>query len=90
VTLGDRGSNAALRSSGFGVEVKSKRQVVYDSETYGKLKEMWKRYYDEYPSEYAYANWMYAARYAGDPGYSELLDRWLKKYPANPTLLYLK
>jgi hypothetical protein len=71
-------------------EVKSKRQVVYDSETYGKLKEMWKKYYDEYPSEYAYANWMYAARYAEDPGYSKLLDQGLKKYPANPTLLYLK
>lgn len=71
-------------------EVKSKRQVVYDGETYGKLKEMWKRYCAEYPSEYAYANWMYAARYAEDPDYSKLLDRGLKKYPANPTLVYLK
>jgi len=71
-------------------EVKSKRQVVYDSETYGRLEEMWKKYDDHYPSEYAYANWMYAARYAGDQDYSKLLDRGLKKYPANPTLLYLK
>jgi hypothetical protein len=72
------------------IEIKSKRQVVYDIETYAKLKEMWKRYYDAYPSECAYANWMYAARYAEDPDYSKLLDRGLKKYPANPTLLYLK
>ncbi|HVP57263.1 MAG TPA: hypothetical protein VMU02_04150 [bacterium] len=70
--------------------MKSKRQVIYDSETYGKLKDMWKKYYDEYPSEYAYANWMYAARYAEDRDYSKLLDRGLKKYPANPTLLYLR
>jgi len=71
-------------------EVKSLRQVIYERDTYGKLSEMWKKYYDEYPSEYAYANWMYAARYAQDPDYSKLLDRGLKKYPANPTLLYLK
>jgi hypothetical protein len=71
-------------------EIKSMRQVVYDDETYEKLAQLWKGYYDEYPSEYAYANWMYAARYAGDEDYSELLATGVKKYPANPTLLYLK
>jgi hypothetical protein len=71
-------------------EIRSMRQVVYDSETYAKLAGLWKEYFDEYPSEYAYANWMYAARYAGDKNYSELLDKGLKQYPANPTLLYLK
>jgi hypothetical protein len=71
-------------------DIKSKRQVVYDDETYFRLKELWKKYYDSYPSEYAYANWMYAARYASDKDYSNLLDKGLKKYPSNPTLLYLK
>jgi hypothetical protein len=33
---------------------------------------------------------MYAARYAGDEEYPELLDQGLEKYPANPTILYLK
>ena len=71
-------------------EVKSKRQVVYDLETYMKLTRLWSNYYDEYPSEYAYANWMYAARYARQDNYASLLDRGLEMYPANPTLLYLK
>lgn len=71
-------------------EIKSKRLVVYDDETYAKLAGLWKDYYEEYPSEYAYSNWMYAARYAGEKDYSELLARGLKKYPSNPTLLYLK
>lgn len=71
-------------------EVKSKRQVVYDAPTYGKLAALWKDYNEAYPSEYAYANWMYAARYAGDAQYTRLLARGVKKYPANPTLLYLK
>jgi hypothetical protein len=71
-------------------EIKSWRQVIYDGETYRKLAALWKDYYREYPSEYAYANWMYAARYAKDADYSELLAKGVKRYPANPTLLYLK
>ncbi|MEW5701913.1 MAG: hypothetical protein AB1792_06765 [Candidatus Zixiibacteriota bacterium] len=71
-------------------EIRSKRQVVYDDATYAKLATLWKDYYDAFPSEYAYANWMYAARYAGDGNYSQLLAAGLEKYPANPTLLYLK
>ncbi len=71
-------------------EVKSKRQVIYDQPSYAELAHLWKDYYDEYPSEYAYANWMYAARYAGHEDYARLLDAGLKKYAANPTLLYLK
>jgi tetratricopeptide (TPR) repeat protein len=71
-------------------EVKSKRQVIYDDASYKKLDSLWQEYYKEYPSEYAYANWMYAARYAGDKNYSKLLDKGVEKYPANPTLLYLK
>jgi hypothetical protein len=71
-------------------EIKSKRQVIYDDETYIKLMQLWKNYYDEYPSEYAYANWMYAARYAGSERYTELLSKGLGEYPANPVLLYLK
>jgi hypothetical protein len=71
-------------------EIKSKRQVVYDSATYAKLAMLWQDYYEAYPSEYAYANWMYATRYAGDKDYPAMLDRGVDKYPANPTLLYLK
>jgi hypothetical protein len=71
-------------------EIKSKRLVVYDDATYARLSGLWKDYYSEYPSEYAYANWMYAARYAGEKNYSEMLEKGLEKYPANPTLLYLK
>lgn len=72
------------------VEIKSKREIVYDQPTYEKLARLWKEYYNEFPSEYAYANWMYAARYAGQKDYERLLDKGLDKYPANPTLLYLK
>jgi hypothetical protein len=71
-------------------EIKSWRQVIYDQETYEELARLWKEYYEEYASEYAYANWMYAARYARDKDYSKLLTKGLKLYPANPTLLYLK
>jgi hypothetical protein len=71
-------------------EIKSMRLVIYDRETYEKLAGSWKEYYDEYASEYAYANWMYAARYAKDKDYSRLLAKGVKEYPANPTLLYLK
>ncbi|MBN1505015.1 MAG: hypothetical protein JW952_08135 [Candidatus Eisenbacteria bacterium] len=71
-------------------DIKSLRQVVYDEETYEKLAKLWENYFDEYPSEYAYANWMYAARYAHDKDYSRLLSKGVRRYPANPTLLYLK
>ena len=70
-------------------KIVSKRKVVYDTETYVKLADLWSKYYDAFPSEEAYANWMYAARYAGDSDYSSLLQKGLKKYPANPTILYL-
>jgi len=71
-------------------EILSKRLVVYDDETYAKLEQLWKEYNDKFPSEYAYSNWAYAARYAGDEKYQDILDKGLEKYPANPTLLYLK
>jgi hypothetical protein len=71
-------------------EIKSLRQVAYSKETYAKLAKLWKEYFNEYPSEYAYANWMCAARYARDKEYWELLTKGLRKYPANPTLLCLK
>ena len=71
-------------------EIKSKRLVIFDTPAYEKLAALWKNYNEAYPSEYAYANWMYAARYAGDAQYPRLLAKGWKKYPANPTLLYLK
>ncbi|MFH1374175.1 MAG: hypothetical protein ABII79_10295 [bacterium] len=71
-------------------EIKSKRQVIYDQPTYAKMARLWKDYYDEYPSENAYANWMYATRYAEQEDYARLLDVGMEKYPANPMLLYLK
>ncbi len=70
-------------------EIRSKREVVYDKETYEQLANLWKEYYDEFPSEYSYANWMYAARYAEAENYWKLLKKGLKKYPSNPKLLYL-
>lgn len=69
--------------------VRSLREVVYDQATYARLADMWKTYNNAYPSEFAYANWMYACRYAGDKQFGELLEKGLKKYPANPKLLYL-
>ena len=80
----------AAQEVGRPEEIKSKRLVIYEDATYVQLAASWKDYNAAYPSEYAYANWMYAARYAGDAEYGRLLDQGLKKYPANPTLLYLK
>ena len=71
-------------------KIVSLREVVYDKPTYQKLATLWKEYYDAYPSEDAYANWMYATRYAGAKEYESLLAEGVEKYPANPTLLYLK
>jgi len=70
-------------------KIQSKRIVVYDKDTYNELAMSWKIYYSQFPSEDAYANWMYAARYAGWDDYTELLEDGLEKYPANPVLLYL-
>jgi len=71
-------------------KIVSMRQVVYDTETYTKLTGLWKKYYEAYPSDEAYSNWMYAARYAKDPDYKSLLEKGLNKYPDNPTMMYLK
>lgn len=70
--------------------VVSKREVLYEPGTYAQLDSLWKEYNGVYPSEEAYANWMYAARYAGNAAYASLLEEGLKLYPANPRLLYLK
>jgi hypothetical protein len=70
-------------------KIVSKRIVVYDEETYRRLADLWEAYYRAFPSEDAYANWMYAARYAGRESYEDMLEKGLKKYSANPTLLYL-
>ena len=71
-------------------KIVSMREVVYDTETYANLDSLWKKYNQAYPSEDAYANWMYAARYAGDADYNSLLEAGVKLYPSNPKLLYLK
>ena len=72
-------------------QIVSLRQVQYDTSTYAKLAQLWKDYYDEYPSEEAYGNRMQAADYAAEPGqeYETLVKRGLDKYPSSPTLLYL-
>src|SRR5512135_817745 len=69
--------------------IHSKREVVYDSATCAKLAGLWEKYYNAYPSEDAYANWMYAAFYADFSIVSSMVDKGLGMYPANPTLLYL-
>jgi hypothetical protein len=69
--------------------VLSKRQVIYDSTTYAKLALLWEKYFEVYPSEDAYANWMYAARYADLGNYESMLNKGVEKFPSNPILLYL-
>ncbi|MFC2150383.1 hypothetical protein ACFLQV_02650 [Calditrichota bacterium] len=70
-------------------KVTSMRKVIYNVETYRQLASQWKQYYKEFKSEDAYANWMYAKKYCRSDDYQKLLKKGLKKYPANPTLLYL-
>ncbi len=70
-------------------KILSKRLVIYDREVYVELARLWREYYDEFPSEDAYANWMYAARYAELPDYEKLLAKGLRKYPGSPVLHYL-
>lgn len=70
-------------------KIVSLRQVMYDSTTYARLAQLWEKYYNAYPSEDAYANWMYAAGYAELPDYESMLNKGVEKYPANPVLLYL-
>ncbi len=70
-------------------KVVSKRQIVYKQETYSELAKLWQEYYNEFPSEDAYANWMYSTRYAQWSNYKSLLENGLEKYPSNPILLYL-
>jgi tetratricopeptide (TPR) repeat protein len=62
---------------------------MYDSTTYAKLAQLWEKYYDAYPSEDAYANWMYAAFYANRGDVRSMIEKGVEKYPANPVLLYL-
>ncbi len=70
--------------------VGSMRKIWREPAVYVALDQLWQTWYDEYPSEDAYENWMYAARYAGNPQYLKLLDKGLRKYPGSPVLLYLK
>jgi hypothetical protein len=70
-------------------KIVSLREVMYDSATYANLAHLWEKYYDAYPSEDAYANWVYAARYADFENIEAMLKKGVEKYPANPVLLYL-
>jgi hypothetical protein len=70
-------------------KIVSLREVMYDSATYANLAHLWEKYYNAYPSEDAYANWVYAARYADFENYEAMLNKGVEKYPANPVLLYL-
>ncbi len=83
------GCNRSTASIDRPQPVVSKKIVIYDTETYEKLAALWSKYYQSYPSEDAYGNWMMAARYADLKDYPKLLATGIKKYPANPTLLYL-
>ncbi len=83
-------SLVVAREIGRPEEIKSKRRVIYDQASNVALARQWKEYHEAYPSEFAYANWTYAARYAGDEQYSQLLAKDADQYAANPTLLYLK
>ncbi|NQT62010.1 MAG: hypothetical protein HQ556_03535 [Candidatus Marinimicrobia bacterium] len=87
IACGDSGSN--LREVERPQDVVSKRIQVYSDSIYNRMAGEWKAYYEVFPSEAAYANWMYATRYAGQEDYKKLLMEGIKTYPANPTLLYL-
>ena len=89
LSFGIQGCSQAAKEVERPEKIVSKRVAVYELEVYQELETRWKAYYDAYPSEDAYANWMYAARYAEDPDYNKMLERGYKKYPANPTILYL-
>ena len=89
LTLFTLGCSQAAKEIERPEKIVSKRQVIYETETYQKLAKLWEDYYDAFPSEDAYANWMYAARYAGDENYGKLLEKGYNKYPSNPTILYL-
>ncbi len=71
-------------------EVLSKRRECLEPGAYQELAQQWQNYYREQPSEYAAANRLYAMRYAQDEKYEKELAKALRKYPANPTLLYLQ
>src|SRR4030043_34067 len=60
-------------------KIVSLRQVMYDSSTYAKLAQLWEKYYEVYPSEDAYANWMYAAFYAEFPNIGSMLNKGVEK-----------
>jgi hypothetical protein len=70
-------------------KIVSQRLVAYDSTTYARLAQLWEKYYNAYPSEDAYANWMYAAFYADRGDVRSMIEKGVEKYPANPVLLYL-
>ncbi len=88
-TLSGSGCRRAPKEVERPEKIVSLRHVAYDSATYAKLAQLWEKYYDAYPSEDAYANWMYAARYADSRDIESMLARGVEKYPANPVLLYL-
>ncbi|MBT3253328.1 MAG: hypothetical protein HN995_11585 [Candidatus Marinimicrobia bacterium] len=87
VACGDSGST--LKEVERPQDVVSKRIQVFSDSVYNRIAGEWMAYYEVFPSEEAYANWMYAARYAGHADYKRLLMDGIKTYPANPTLLYL-
>ena len=89
LSFGIQGCSQAAKEIERPEKIVSKRVAVYDLEVYQELAKRWKAYYDVFPSEDAYANWMYAARYAEDPEYNKMLEKGYKMYPANPTILYL-
>ena len=70
--------------------VGSMRIIWREKPAYQELDRLWEAWWRAYPSEEAYGNWMYAARYAENPRYGPLLEKGLKKYPGSPVLLYLK
>jgi hypothetical protein len=69
--------------------VGSMRNLWREPAAYQELNRLWREWNAEYPSESAYENWMYAARYAGDPAYTRLLEKGRKRYPGSAVLLYL-
>lgn len=69
--------------------VGSMRNLWREPAAYQELNRLWREWHAEFPSETAYENWMYSARYAGDPDYLRLLAKGMKRYPGSAVLHYL-
>ena len=87
--IGSTGCQASRETIERPPQIVSLRKKAFDVETYKHLDSAWYKYYNAYPSEDAYSNWMYATKYTENPKFRMLLKEGVKKFPGSPTLQYL-